>query len=433
MANMDLIGHSANATGFIVTSGGGAYHFYSLQMTNNYQRSITPGAGDAFCLIELCRFEHNASAGSFNDISGQGNGQYSWTNASSMGTLSNNFIQYCYFKENHGNGGNGFIDAYDGAQLVIRFNTFDGGTYMGTHGYDSQAWSTRNVEYYGNINTNHDLNHPSFLIRGGGLMAFSNTTYMAGAMVNSPVGYNLQYYRGADSSYQGHFGYAGRQITYANTGTDHPYRFSSNFTDGQTVAVGHLDIGYYYMVNSLSGQPGMRVLIGANLAESLTNLSYAINMDPTKVGTKYTSGTVSNSNFQVLSIASGTDLVMTNLMDGLGFHGYPAAMQPGLRKQTKASPALPTDIFPCYSWSNLCYAAGSFQQANIVVQWSGDGSYVPNYLDDLLVAGRDLTNNAIPPTNLYQPFGWHPLSILPPPNAVFGTQEKPIGRIPFRK
>ena len=80
------------------------------------------------------------------------------------------------------NKGNGFWDAYDGAQYVVRHCVLDGQGTAGNHGYDSSDWSPRTFEIYNNVITNGKAATPAFEIRGGTGYFASNTLSGWGTM-----------------------------------------------------------------------------------------------------------------------------------------------------------------------------------------------------------------------------------------------------------
>ena len=74
------------------------------------------------------------------------------------------------------NAGNGFFDAYDGAQFVVRTFFLSGNAPSGGHGADSGFFSMRSAEVYNNIFTNGG-GILALQFRGGTTMIFSNQFY----------------------------------------------------------------------------------------------------------------------------------------------------------------------------------------------------------------------------------------------------------------
>ena len=156
--DLNLVGDLANDSGFLVCGhpaydSPGRYHIYNIKMTNVMCRGISVGYGSShssYGLVDHVYMKSTANA-QFMDFEGADYG--SWTNTSPLGTINAFYVEDCYF-DNSTNYGNGFFDAYDGAQFVFRHNICDGWSAAGGHGYDSSAISPRTWEVYNNLFTN---------------------------------------------------------------------------------------------------------------------------------------------------------------------------------------------------------------------------------------------------------------------------------------
>lgn len=414
VSDLNCVGHVANSSGFFTTFGAHRFfHFYNLQMTNVLYRGIYPDGG-SFGLIDHCYFAIGSSPVSFNPFSAKGNGYTSWSEPNPAGTTNAFYVEDCTFDQTIGSGGNGFFDSYDGAQIVIRHNYFNGGAFNGTHGYDSQPTSARLQEVYCNVFTNWNINSPFTLIRGGGMMVYSNTVYTSGVMASTAVGSQVQYYRAAYGSYGGFYGYCFWDKTNS---------YTTNFANNVSVSVGGSST--YKFLTSLTGAAG-QVLLGADLGDSLTNLSLAVNKDSASSGTKYTSATVKNSDFYPILVSSN-QIVYRNRMDGTNQYGYPAAMQPGVIQITQFTNT-GVVLYPCYSWSNICVTTSGSNVANIGVRYGGDTNYDPNVTTNIQVSGRDYFNDTIPDPSVYTALVYpHPLQALEvsDTNALSGASISP--------
>lgn len=356
----------------------GTFRVHSIQMTNISHRAFECGSGDAFGLVDHCYFVA-VPGGNFQTFSFRGNSYLSWTNGYHLGTTNQVVVEDCTSDNRTGNAGNGHFDAYDGAQFTIRRTLFIGSANNGAHGYDSQVTSTRIGEIYNNTFTN--IGQATVLLdyRGGVTLWFSNSIYGTNGVTETAIRPLLKYYRGCSGQYQGTVGYAGLPLT--NT-------FSSNWNDGDTVAAGNLP---NYTFKSTLTDVNRYVKLGANLGESLSNLMAAVNLGAGS-GTKYAASTTRNDDFLALS-ASSTKIVYTNIMDGAGAFGWPAAYQNGVLNVTRYTNS-PVLFYGSYSWSNT-FNGTNGGVLNFERQFDTSDCDGKNYVTNLLVLGRDYFNNTM--------------------------------------
>ena len=364
--DLNCVGDSGNINGFFVAYGG-ICHFYNIQMTNVTYRGISFSSG-AFGLVDHCVFVNQP--GDPQPISVKGAGYVSWAGANPLGTTNAAYVEDCYFDASHstntGSGqGNGFFDAYDGAQLVFRHNFCVQDAPTGVHGYDSQPTSTRTWEIYDNIFTNMTTGSGVFSIRGGTGVVFSNQVFGASTFCQ------LAYFRSSalnHSSTVGGYGKPGQGYVITNTG---------NFTDSQQINLIENTSYFFYTTYNTGGNwqgqngyGGGNVVIGATLHDSLTNLIQCINQG-TGVGVIYNqtlsidSGHTSGFNHDFIAlgiytntaIANSWVLVLTNALDGnTDQYGYPAAFAEGVINAYPLTSATLTNnqvLLPCYSWGNV--------------------------------------------------------------------------------
>lgn len=443
VSDLNCIGDSANNNGFFITGGNppctpmrGLLHFYNIQMTNVMYKGISMGYGDSFGLIDHCFFDVGANAGNYNCVVFGGNEYKSWTNAvNPLGTINTCVVEDCYFRSKFGNIGNGFFDGYTGMQAVVRHCTFDGVSANGCHGYDTDATSMRTLEVYNNVFTN--LNVPSYTIcgsRGGVFMVFSNmiyiTTNTVTAFSTSPV---FQLYRGCwgmglefTEGYAGYLLTNGLRLAYTPLGsgpyplTPHPQvdptPRTTNWVEGEVVVIGFQPT---YVFNATLPSTDHHVKLGSTLAESVSNLVAAVNLDPIGAGTQYGSLTTKNPDLMVVS-NGGNYIICQNRMDGTNAYGWPAAMQPGVLTITKFTNN-PVTLYPCYSYSNLVYNFnGTTTNVNFVPDYTGDYWGLPNFTTNLLIAGRDFYNDTRP--------SYTPLVYPHPLQALETTNQAPTGK-----
>jgi hypothetical protein len=140
-------------------------------------------------LIDHNTFDVTATSGSigvfdpFGSADGNDGGFTPWTRALSLGTEN-----AVYFEDNTvsyptaGAGTEDCIDAYGGARLVIRYNTFTNCT-LGFHGLDSGSRrSVLSYEIYNNTQTNNSSTAlRAVTLRGGSGVIYSNTYNGSGA------------------------------------------------------------------------------------------------------------------------------------------------------------------------------------------------------------------------------------------------------------
>lgn len=437
ICNLNCVGTSDNSSGFLVFGSSastwqGPFHVYNIQMTNLVYRGISAGFGNAYGLIDHCYMKSQGGNPQFLDFEGASYG--SWTNANPIGTSKVVCVEDCYL-DNGNNYGNGFFDAYTGAQFVFRHNTCIGWSAAGVHGYDSSDISARTWEVYNNVFTN--CNGADVLnFRGGTGVVFSNKVY--GTVSSFAF---LVYYRSCpfDHTYASVSGYLltgvpgqGYDIGFAGIQKQGGFDESllGNPVNGQMLSIGFT---HYYFVTSLSGATfnmwdssgygGGAVLIGATVAQTMTNLYRAVNLDPTGWGTVYTNAYALPMyvGHEFLAIGcTATDLILTNALDGnTDQYGYPANQQPGV---VTSYPMTTTNfvnhqvVWPCYAWSNT---------VNGVVQsfTLGDNNANCNYyITNLLKPGRDYFNDVTPSPATYTPLVYpHPLQALESGVSVSGS------------
>lgn len=510
IANIDFIGDASDSTPMIIIGdnpGSAAwhsqFHIYYCQMTNCLNHGFDLGGAGAFGLIDNCLLVDPAGSGGYNPIITHGNAYFSWTNSNSIGTTNEVYIEDCKFINNSGTIGNGFLDQYNGSQTALRHCILDGTTALGAHGYDSQLTSMRTFELYANIFTNQNSSSANIGVsRGGVYECFSNTIWIsAGTATAATVAPTLQYYRGANGSYQSGLGYAGYALTnkYKGTATggsastlvdvNAAGTYGAGFTggtiryadeydgqwtisiisgtgNGQTLAVinntattftvigtfspvpdstsvyqlqpvlgGSYSIGFqkYKFVNSISGGNNIayQVLIGANIAATLSNLRDCVNLVAAGAGVTYAAATpAANPDLRALSVDStAISIIYTNILDGIsnsfGVIGYPAAMQSSVLT-VQAATNIGVTQFPCYSASNLVHNLDTtLSNVNFGLNFAGDPANGLNYVTNLIVLKRDYYNDTLP---AYTPLVYpHPLNnedapvtniVLSGPNAI---------------
>jgi hypothetical protein len=488
ISDINFVGSAGDSGGMVATGDNppctpmaGRGHFYNLQMTNVLSRGIFLGYGDSFGLIDHCYFVMPLGAGGFNPVAFAGNDYYSWLNSNPLGTLNVCCVEDCTFLNNSGNIGNGFFDCYNGSQAVLRHCIFDGTAANGAHGYDSQPTAMRTLELYNNVFTNQNSSSASISVsRGGVFECFSNTIWISGGTATvQTVAPTLEYYRGANGSYQSSLGYAGYALTNfysgtassgtANTLTDTnnngatlgtiryfnehvgkllkivsgtgagqsstitantvtSFTISGTFSPapdntsgyelwpqaGYALQVGNQPRYVWQTSTTATNNISRYVLIGSTLAACLTNLMSCVNVDPAGAGVLYaaaTTNTVSGKQKDLLALRVFTSptvyITFTNILDGTNAYGWPAAMQSGVMNVVQYT-NIGVVLYPCYSAANVAHNSdGSTTQVNFGRNFSTDYANGLNYINNLLVAGRDYYQETLPPyTPLIYP---HPL------------------------
>lgn len=335
VSDMTCIGHPNDINGFWLTGGNppttatrGRFHFYNIRMPSVYYRGINMGSTDSFGLIDHCYFE-TAQQDHFTPVSFYGNEYNSWATANPLGTTNACYVEDCYFKTRTNWRGNGFFDAYNGAQVVLRHNVFDGSAANGSHGYDTAVTSARTLEMYSNIFTNIDAGNVLVDSRGGVLLWYDNLISAPGVAIAN-INPLLKLYRGCD-------GIVSVVQNYANV--PQVISFPANPFNNQQVTTVYQR---YTFKNSLTPATG-EVLIGANAAASIANFAAAVNLIDTDV--------------RAVSF-DGTSCTLSNRMDGTNAFSWPSAQQHGVIGVTKGVNTGVTR-FPCYSWNNLINGTNS--------------------------------------------------------------------------
>lgn len=406
VSDLNCVGAVDNMFGFFTTGGNppcapmrGPVHYYNIQMTNVYGRGISMGYGDSFGLIDHCSFK-TMFGGSAQPISFGGNSYRSWTNSvNPLGTTNACYVEDCYF-DNGTNGGNGFFDAYDGAQLVFRHNFCTGNAPSGVHGYDSQPTSTRTWEIYNNIFTNITRTVLAIELRGGTGVVFSNQVYGASDLCE------LAYYRSCEANH------SGTVNSYGIPGQGKIISFSSNPTDNETRQLGMTSYRFVnkYADNSpwngVNGYGGGNVVIGATLAETISNLFSAINLGP-GAGTTYGKGMLIGHEFIAINYTADT-LTLTSALDGnTDAFGYPANQQPGILTSyplTGTNFVNNQTLWPAYAWGN------TLDGVSHDFTLKDDTGACSHYITNLIKLGRDYFNGIAPAPEVYKPLVYpHPL------------------------
>lgn len=184
-----------------------------------------------------------------------------------------------------------------------------------------------------------------------------------------------------------------------------------------------------------AGDVNRTVLIGATLSACYANLIDCVNEDPTKAGITYAEITTNTASGRqddmrglfVASNSQGVHAVFTNILDGLGAFGYPAAYQPGVANTIRYTNS-GVILQACYSCSNLVHNFnGSLTNINFIRSFEGNINNGLNFVTDTIVQNRDYYQDTLPPI---QPYIYpHPLNflhnggansqIIIPPKTVF--------------
>ena len=162
--------------------------------------------------------------------------------------------------------------------------------------------------------------------------------------------------------------------------------------------------------------------LGATMQESLTNLYQCINLDPAGAGLNYAQTTTNTASGRQLDIQGigilSNALLLTNILDGTGDYGWPAAQQFGVWQTPKYTNS-PVALYPCYQWSNQCN--GSNMAWSLAFDTSSCNQL--NNVTNLLKPARDYVNDG-QATN-YSPLVYpHPLV-----TAFYGTQTNPVASV----
>lgn len=424
-ANVTIYGSPNDGNGFITTGPNvgsptpmrSPLHFYNINMPALYARGIFLGSGDSFGLIDHCYFEMTGTLG-WNPVAFRGNGWKSWQNPNPLGTSNACFVEDCVFKKgpNAPFNGNGFFDCYDGAQVVLRYNTFFGDANSGAHGYDSGATGVRTGEIYNN--TFSGLTNGASILdwRSGTILWYNNT--LSGSIIPPAI---LKLYRGCD-------GLVSTVSNYCNI--PQVLTWTANFTNQQAYQL--INQPRYTAKTSITSDIIPRdFLIGSTLADSISNLVQCINLDPAGRGITYTASSTRNDDVLVNAFTSNS-LTLTNILDGASQPGgWPAAQQHGVLRMTQYANS-PVEFFPCYSWSNIWNGA---TKLGWIVGFNNLPCNGHNNTTNLLHLGRDYFNDndlatwAGPPAG-YTAFTYpHPLQSVtnsPPPINPPPTNNPPI-------
>lgn len=410
----------------------GPYHVYNIQMTNVLSRAISMGFGKTYSSYGLIDHVYMASpvgSGSPQFIDFEGAFYNSWSSGIPFGTTKEVYVEDSYFT-NYSRLGNGYFDAYNGAQLVFRHNYCDGYAPSGVHGYDSGQVSPRSWEIYNNVFTNAGANDMVIQLRGGSGVVFSNLVYGSNLKFCQ-----LMYYRscpiehpyaGAPGGYLG-TGVPGQIYDINFNGTPVDAGGGQTFTDGQPTNGQVLWLGFsryeftksYYDSGHVAGFTGGYVVIGASVAETITNLMNCINLSATGRGITCSASTIIGTDF-IATGCTATDLYLRNTLDGnTDEFGYPANQQPGV---ITSYPLTSTNfvnvqaLWPCYSWSNL--VNGSITDFTLA-----NNDSICNYnITNLIKLNRDFFVSTVPSSAVYTPYVYpHPLQALESGGVGYST------------
>lgn len=422
--DLDLVGGPNDSGAFLMLgrlgkSFPGMFHVYNIQMTNILIRGISGGYGGARGLIDHC---YLVSAGTGNQLLDfEGNEYGSWTNANPIGTTNVVCVEDCYLWNKAG-GGNGFFDAYEGAQFVLRHCVWDGASAAGVHGYDSSAIAPRTWEIYNNLITNLPINQTWVTFRGGTGVLFSNVISGAGGNL-SPISYYracpLNHPYPTDTGYL-LVGQAGHSYTVNFDGTTLDPGISQTYpgnpTNTQVILLGFTSYTFITNLNDASlsmanknGYGGGAVKIGATTAETITNFYKAVNIVADGYGVSYSNwnGSAYLPGHEFIAVGLDTaNLILTNALDSnSNSFGWPANQQTGV---VTSYPLTGTNfvnaqaLWPAYAWSNVVNGA--------VQGFSVPGDLCSDFTTNLLKLNRDYFNSAPAPAT-YTPLVYpHPLS-----------------------
>jgi hypothetical protein len=157
---------------------------------------------------------------------------------------------------------------------------------------------------------------------------------------------------------------------------------------------------------------GGAVLIGATVAQTITNLYNAVNVVPGYYGVAYTNwcGLPFYIGHEFIAIGcTATDLILTNALDGnTDQYGYPANQQMGV---VTSYPLTGTNfvnhqaLCPGYAWGNTLNGVSQ--------QFTVGGDLCGNNITNLIKLKRDYFNDVVPSPSTYTPLVYpHPLNIL---------------------
>lgn len=216
ITDLNLVGNSSQTGGFISvganvgTKFNSWYEIARIRMTNCIARGFSLGYGDAFGYVHDMQFEFPSGAGNFNAFQFGGNGFRSWTNANPIGTTNFVYVLDSTFTNRGTQIGNGFFDCYNGSQVHIQRDKFDGNAATGAHGYDSQPTSARVGVVMSNIWTSLTSAALPLELRGGSWQMQGNT--FSGTLALDACE-SLSYYRDSWGSYQSGLSYPGYALT----------------------------------------------------------------------------------------------------------------------------------------------------------------------------------------------------------------------------
>lgn len=156
------------------------------------QTSALMVIGNHWGVVDHNTFDLSANHGYGVYIHGEGFGDESWAEGSTLGTEQNVFIEDNVFTQNQSKGyfypGQ---DGWSGHRIVVRYNTFKN-TKAANHGTETSGrWrSARQFEYYNNTWTLDMWGHfepAAISIRGGTGVVFNNSVHVSNGMTNNVV------------------------------------------------------------------------------------------------------------------------------------------------------------------------------------------------------------------------------------------------------
>jgi len=327
-------------------------------------------------------------------------GAQNWTDTTNFGTNQSIILEDSNFASTNGGSTEGVFDAYYGAKVTLRHNTFTGFEIGGWHGTDSGGFRSAVLgEIYNNSITNSSGISMQVLNTRGGTLLFANNT-VGGSTAWTPI--DLQYFRvlGQNHSAQWGTGAAGLNwVPISATPTN-------ALSDVVTLNAPDWQAGHAYTCSS-----GSPCLIGPLLHNAGTGVSgaggynYEATANCTSSGTEpnpwnqtFPAGAQSDGTCTWANIGGGTTAgpggdgflstnpdtpcssggSCTRFLDATG--GYPFRDQPGrVHDQVLA---------PNYAWSNTL--PGSLSASTLMGTDSATAS--------IIQSGTDFFNNTAMPS-----------------------------------
>lgn len=426
ISHMDIVASANSGFDAIifgnVTTFRGPFRAHHLQMTNLNGRGIR-ALGGAFGLADYNYMvaQVGALSAQFTEHQGMATAR-SWTNDIPFGTTNAMYMENNVFINLSG-GGNGFVDAYEGAQIVFRYNYCSGVSFSGVHGYDSGRVGTRSWEFYNNVfsNCNGAL---VFHIRSGsgymyGNQVFGTTTLMGILDHYRTCPPSHPYVVGGSNTFLP-TGQAGKSFTHNFSGAssnDFPNGagnftiYPANATNNQTITVGFTS---YRMLTNLANATsamanvaqsgGGAVKIGDTAELTISNLWNAINVTTGAYGTNgsYYNVTAGGAPAPYLIghdylafDRNTTNLVLTNRLDTYADqYGWPANQQPGTIKAYALTGSNYTSSVTFTNAQQTWMMVASSNYINgVLTGFTVPATLCSGYETNFVMAGRDYTNS----------------------------------------